>query len=172
SIAVEMKAGEGKRNEEDRRSLSDLPKRARRTVSATKACTPILALVKHQQKSLLHRKEAARRIRGLADSELAQTKSVTNQGVFQTLMETSEQRTSCGNIDKGLSEKPKSEEYQALLLDHPRLWFEKPTTINPAALLPDDNLQVLIPNCHEMKDETRPPDLTKTDSMMEVLFRI
>lgn len=33
---------------------------------------------------------------------------------------------------------------QALLLDHPRVWFEKSTTINPVALLPDDNLQVLI----------------------------
>lgn len=44
-------------------------------------------------------------------------------------------------------------QYQAIPLHHPRVWFEKPTTINLAALLPDDDPQVLIHECHEMKGE-------------------
>lgn len=67
-----MKAGKGKRVGEDRSSQSYLPERERRTVSATKACKPILALEKHQQKSLPYRKEAARRGLGLANSDLVQ----------------------------------------------------------------------------------------------------
>lgn len=46
-------------------------------------------------------------------------------------------------------------QYQAVLLHHPPVWFEKPTTINPAALLPDDDQQVLIHDYHEMKGEVR-----------------
>lgn len=32
----------------------------------------------------------------------------------------------------------------ALLLNHSQVQFEKPTTINPVAFLPDDDLQMLI----------------------------
>ncbi|KAL6034296.1 hypothetical protein STEG23_034134 [Scotinomys teguina] len=44
--------------------------------------------------------------------------------------------------------------YQALLLDHPQIWFEKPTTVNPATRLPGDNSRVLTCDHHKMKDET------------------
>lgn len=41
--------------------------------------------------------------------------------------------------------------YKLLLLVHPWVPFETPTTISSATLLPDDNLQVLIHDCHKMK---------------------
>ncbi|KAL6031229.1 hypothetical protein STEG23_015045, partial [Scotinomys teguina] len=37
----------------------------------------------------------------------------------------------------------------------PQVGYDKPTTINPATLLPGDDLQVLIHDHHEMKDEAR-----------------
>lgn len=45
--------------------------------------------------------------------------------------------------------------YKVLLLPHPWVQFKTPTTITSATLLPDDNLQVLIHDCHKMKDGTR-----------------
>lgn len=43
--------------------------------------------------------------------------------------------------------------YQAPFLSHPRNSFKKNTAIN--TFLHDDNLQVLIHDCHKRKDETR-----------------
>ncbi|KAL6091627.1 hypothetical protein STEG23_021091, partial [Scotinomys teguina] len=47
-----------------------------------------------------------------------------------------------------------NKQYQTLLLANPQIWFEEPTTINPATLLPIDNPKVLFHDCQEMKDET------------------
>lgn len=40
--------------------------------------------------------------------------------------------------------------YQALLLTNPQISSEKSTTTDPATLLPDSNLQVLIYGCYKM----------------------
>lgn len=59
-------------------------------------------------------------------------------------------------------------QYLSLLLDHPWVLFEKPTAIHPVTFLPDDSLQVLIHDCHEMKDEIRytgAKEVTLTETM-------
>lgn len=53
-------------------------------------------------------------------------------------------------------------QYQALLLDHPRLKFKTETTLNPATLLPDPDLDRPLHHCLEVISQTSftRPDLT------------
>ncbi|KAK1346739.1 hypothetical protein QTO34_000599 [Cnephaeus nilssonii] len=65
-------------------------------------------------------------------------------------------------------------QYQALLLDQPRIWFHKTLTINPASLLPEDDPEEPINDYIEVTDtvQTAHPDLTDVllSSPDEVLF--
>ncbi|KAK1346828.1 hypothetical protein QTO34_000688 [Cnephaeus nilssonii] len=65
-------------------------------------------------------------------------------------------------------------QYQALLLDRPHIRFHKTLAINPASLLPDDDLEEPIHDCIAVTDtvQTARPDLTDVllSSPDEVLF--